>query len=328
MTASFDAPVTGVTAAHFNGGTDFPVETGVSYAVTGGPTDWVLTATYNETPRASKALTFTFADPSATIGPPAQPSAAPLTLTYEPPTPTFSSTQGATGATVTDSVVTFTATFDHGVAGVAAGDFNVASTNGGVTWTETVTKKDVAGKVWEMAVAVSGGFADTDFSVTMADNSGVIDRPNAGGTNNGFALLCTCAANRLRVTFNGNSRVLCVCLVVVVIVDHNRPTTRPGAALHVRPPGNRQQRVRRHGDLRLRGHGRRRLGLQWRHRLPDRGWRVVRACWVRDGVGVDCHRGRVATRRQGVLVRSGCQQRLHLAADNGNPDAVHLDVCR
>ena len=93
---------------------------------------------------------------------------------------------------MTDSVVTFTATFDHAVAGVVGSDFNVASTNGVVTWTETVTKKDATGKVWEVAVSVSGGFADTDFSVSTPENSGAIDRPNAAATNNNFALLCTC----------------------------------------------------------------------------------------------------------------------------------------
>ena len=81
ITATFDAPVTGVTAADFNGGTPFPVEAGVTYAVTGGPTQWVLTVTVDEAPRATKALTFGFADNTGSISPPAQASTAPFSVT-------------------------------------------------------------------------------------------------------------------------------------------------------------------------------------------------------------------------------------------------------
>lgn len=77
-TATFDTPVTGVTVADFNGGSPFPVETGVTYALTGGPSAYVLTATLNQPVRADKALTFDFAAGSGAIEPPATASTVPL----------------------------------------------------------------------------------------------------------------------------------------------------------------------------------------------------------------------------------------------------------
>ena len=64
-TATFDTPVTGVTVADFNGGVAFPVEAGVSYALTGGPSEYVLTTTLNPTVRADKTVAFNFVAGSA-----------------------------------------------------------------------------------------------------------------------------------------------------------------------------------------------------------------------------------------------------------------------
>ena len=82
VTATFSAPVTGVTPSDFNGGAPFPVEAGVSYAVSGGPTEWVLTVSVDETPRVAKPFSFHVVDNSGSISPTnlASPG-SPLTLT-------------------------------------------------------------------------------------------------------------------------------------------------------------------------------------------------------------------------------------------------------
>ena len=81
ITATFGAPVSGVTAADFNGGTPFPVEAGVSYAVTGSGTEWVLTVTLDDDARATKALSFSMAPGSGSISPAPAASTGTLTLT-------------------------------------------------------------------------------------------------------------------------------------------------------------------------------------------------------------------------------------------------------
>ena len=81
VTATFDAPVTGVTVADFNGGSAFPVEAGVSYSLAGGPTEYVLTTTVNQTPRTTKPLSFQFATASGAISPPIQATSA-FSITY------------------------------------------------------------------------------------------------------------------------------------------------------------------------------------------------------------------------------------------------------
>lgn len=70
VTATFDSAVTGVTPADFNGGVAFPTEAGVSYAVSGSGTAWVLTVTRNASPRADKAYAFGFVAASGSIAPP------------------------------------------------------------------------------------------------------------------------------------------------------------------------------------------------------------------------------------------------------------------
>ena len=70
VTATFSSAVSGVAVADFNGGTAFPTETGVSYALAGGPTEYVLTVTADASPRADKSWSFNVAAGSGTISPP------------------------------------------------------------------------------------------------------------------------------------------------------------------------------------------------------------------------------------------------------------------
>ena len=109
---------------------------------------------------------------------------------YEPPTAVFSSSQGVTGSSVSEPQVKFTASFDHAVSGVTAADFGLLSSNAAVAYSTAVTG---SGKTWVITATITSGHADTDFSVTMAQDSGSIVKPNAAASNNGFALLCTCA---------------------------------------------------------------------------------------------------------------------------------------
>lgn len=107
---------------------------------------------------------------------------------YEPPTATFSSSQGITGSSVSQPQVKITATFDHAVTGVTAADFGLASSNAAVTYSTALSG---SGKTWVLTATITGGHANTDFTVTMPQNSGAIVKRNAAGANNGFSLLCT-----------------------------------------------------------------------------------------------------------------------------------------
>ena len=189
ITATFSSPVTGVTASDFNGGTPFPTEAGVSYAVTGGPTEYVLTVTIDKDPRDTVPLSFDFNTATGSISPPSHGTSSALALTYVPPTPTFASSHGPSGTTVASSVILFTAVFDNPVSGVQPSDFNVVSSDGTVTWAESVSTTDNLS--WVLAVSVASGFANTDFSVSMPRDSGAITDKNAAATNNGFSLTCT-----------------------------------------------------------------------------------------------------------------------------------------
>lgn len=80
VTATFSSAVTGVTAADFNGGVAFPVEAGVSYAVTGSGTEWVLTVTLDSAARADKSMTFNMVAESGAISPKNLASTYPLTV--------------------------------------------------------------------------------------------------------------------------------------------------------------------------------------------------------------------------------------------------------
>ena len=84
--------------------------------------------------------------------------------------------------------ITFTATFDKAVTGVAASDFGLASTASGVT--TTVSMSTVDSQTYVLSVTVTAGFKNTDFSVTMGRDSGSISPVNAAGTNNGFFIRC------------------------------------------------------------------------------------------------------------------------------------------
>lgn len=105
---------------------------------------------------------------------------------YNPPRPTFSSSHGATGSTVTAASMTFTATFDSAVTGVVASDFGLASSVGTVTTSASAASSD--NLVWVLSVTVTGNYAATQLSVTMADNSGSVAPANAAASNNGFLL--------------------------------------------------------------------------------------------------------------------------------------------
>lgn len=96
VTVTFDSAVTGVAVSDFNGGTAFPTEAGVSYALAGSGTEWVLTVTVDASPRVDKAFSFAVAANSGSISPPTTATPTPFTLTcvangaacgaYPPPT--------------------------------------------------------------------------------------------------------------------------------------------------------------------------------------------------------------------------------------------------
>lgn len=187
ITATFNIPVTGVAISDFNNDAAFPVEAGVSYALTGSGAEWVLTVTLDETPRANKPLSFNMAAGSGSISPANEPTSSPLTITYAPPKPTFSSSQGATGATVNADVILFTATFTGAVTGVTAADFGLVKSDASVLTTEAVSS-NAANTEWVLAVTVTGGHGTSAMSVTMAQDSGAISPKTAAATNNGFSL--------------------------------------------------------------------------------------------------------------------------------------------
>ena len=107
---------------------------------------------------------------------------------YQPPAPTFSSSEGASAATTASNVIPITATFNQAVTGVTAADFGFTSSNTDVSITTAVSG---SGKVWVLTATVTDSFADTDITVTMPQESGAISPLNAAGTNNGFNLKCT-----------------------------------------------------------------------------------------------------------------------------------------
>ena len=105
---------------------------------------------------------------------------------YKPPTATFSSSHGATGATVTSAAMTFTATFTSAVTGVVASDFGLSSSVGTVTTSASASTTDNI--KWVLSVTVTGNYAATQLSVTMPDDSGSITPKNGAASNNGFLL--------------------------------------------------------------------------------------------------------------------------------------------
>ena len=190
ITATFPTDVAGVTIADFNGGTPFPVETGITYALSGSGTQWVLTIGIDSNPRTTKALSAFFLAGSGAISPPNQASPTPIVLLYEPPTPIFSSSYGDHGEVVYEPRITFTATFDHAISGLVKADFGVVASNSDVVYTSAVASTD--GKKWVLTLTVSDNFAETDFTLTMPRDSGVIVNKNAAASNNGFFLHCAC----------------------------------------------------------------------------------------------------------------------------------------
>ena len=72
---------------------------------------------------------------------------------------------------------------------MAQSDFGLSSSNAAVTHTTALTG---SGKEWVLTVTVTGGYANTDFAVTIPENSGSIEQKNAVGDNNGFTLQCEC----------------------------------------------------------------------------------------------------------------------------------------
>ena len=178
--------MTGVTADDFHNGVPWPVVAGVSYTVSGGPTKWILTVGMGPDARVPKSFVFSFLPASGVISPTNQGSDTPLSLTYTPPLPTFSSVDGPTGTLVSHSVITFTATFTYAVTGVAVGDFGLSSTNGAVGYTTAVSSSD--NLAWVLTVTLNSGFAATDFAVTMPRDSGAIVDKNMAATNNGFKI--------------------------------------------------------------------------------------------------------------------------------------------
>ena len=81
VTCTFDTAVTGVTVNDFNSGVAFPTEAGVTYALSGSGTEWVLTVSVNEAVRVDKAFSFAMVDNSGSISPPNDSTGAPLELT-------------------------------------------------------------------------------------------------------------------------------------------------------------------------------------------------------------------------------------------------------
>ena len=176
-----------MTVADFNNGAAFPTVAGVTYSVAGGPTAYVLTVDIANDPRVPVDLAFDVASGSGSISPPPQDAAAPLSLRYEPPVPTFSSSVGDTGTPVHASTFTITAAFDKAVTGVAPSDFGLTSSNAAVGLAATVASAD--NKNWVLTVSVTSNEANTDLTVTMPVDSGAITNKNAAATNNGFELL-------------------------------------------------------------------------------------------------------------------------------------------
>ena len=84
ITATFDASVTGVVIKDFNYGVDFPVETGVSYALSGSGSEWVLTVTVDTIPRVDKDFAFGFVTASGSISPPNEATPTPLSIKSVP----------------------------------------------------------------------------------------------------------------------------------------------------------------------------------------------------------------------------------------------------
>ena len=82
VTATFSAPVTGVTAADFNGGFLFPEKDGVTYTVTGGPTEWVLTVSHTTEARTASSMTFDVVAGSGSISPINVAADASLSVSY------------------------------------------------------------------------------------------------------------------------------------------------------------------------------------------------------------------------------------------------------
>ena len=236
ITATFDSAVTGVTVSDFNGGAPFPVEAGVTYAVSGSGTEWVLTVTVDDTARVDKTWAFSVAAASGSISPSNSASSDTFDVSYEPPTATFSSDAGPSGTEVNGLELKYTATFDSAVTGVAVADFGLTSSAGGLTYTAAVATTDNIN--WVLTATVTGGYTDSTLAVTMPANSGSIVDKNAVATNNGFSLDCelypqSLVAQRPPLT----APAYCTSVAVTVSVQIIRPSRRchPRQALAPHP---------------------------------------------------------------------------------------------
>ena len=101
--------------------------------------------------------------------------------TLRPPRPTFSSNQGGSGTAVTDSLVSFTATFTSAVSYVTVDDFNLLVGTPALDFTATVAPLGgtTPASAWVLSVAPGSNIVASSLLVSMPERSGSIDPPNA-----------------------------------------------------------------------------------------------------------------------------------------------------
>ena len=190
FTVDFGKTVSGVTADHFGLDVGGLVATSTVLSPTSGSAQtWTLAVTVQYAAGGGAISVGPIAEALTGVSPTNAASAGgAYTVTYTPPVPVFSSSQGTTGTRVGADALTFTATFPSPVSGVTAAAFGVNASGLDVT----VSSASPAGgtapdAVWTITVAVVDGTVESAVSVTMAGAVSV--PPNDPASNNGFHLV-------------------------------------------------------------------------------------------------------------------------------------------
>ena len=184
FTATFGLPVAGVTAADFSLTTGAMGATTSVHAVDGSPSNtWVLEVTLTGDLVSATVAVAAMAAGSGSITPANEAGTSGYSFAFDPPTPTYSSTLGASGTVLNDGPVTVTATFDVPVSGVTAADFGVNAGSLSVSMSVAAESGGSLDTVWVLTIDIlSGRTAGTITCSSMASRSGSISPPNEAGS--------------------------------------------------------------------------------------------------------------------------------------------------
>ena len=183
FTATFGQAVSDVAVADFGLVATGGVTTSTSLApVTTAPsTTWVLNVTLGGTLQPSTVSVAAMAANTGSVSPANDAGSNNYTLSYDPPQPVYSTSASLVHA----STFEVTATFDSAVSGVAASDFGVTSSAGGLGYAVSVASADgaAAHTVWVATLSITGARASSILqAAAMPTASGAIHPANQAGS--------------------------------------------------------------------------------------------------------------------------------------------------